>query len=59
MSDKNVTVKLIKSRIGATERQKQTIIALGLRRLHQEVTLPANPAVLGMIKKVERWLEVK
>ncbi len=59
MESKTVTVKLIKSSIGATERQKRTIHALGLRRMQQEVTLPANPAILGMIKKVERWLEVK
>ncbi|OIP23741.1 50S ribosomal protein L30 [bacterium CG2_30_54_10] len=59
MEGKTITIKQIKSSIGATERQKRTIRALGLHRTLHEVTLPANPAVLGMIKKVERWLEVK
>jgi len=57
--EKKITVKLIKSAIGATVRQKRTIEALGLRHVQQEVSLPANPAVLGMVKKLERWLEVK
>jgi len=59
MENKNVTIKLIKSSIGATERQKKTIVALGLHHLQQEITHPANPAILGMIGKVQRWLEVK
>ncbi len=59
MANKNVTIKLIKSPIGATVRQKDTIKALGLRHVQQEVTLPANEAVLGMITAMQRWLEVK
>lgn len=55
---KTITIKLIKSRIGATERQKRTILALGLRHVHQVITHPANPALLGMVKRMERWLEV-
>ena len=57
--EKKVTIKLIKSSIGATVRQKRTIRALGLRHLQQEITHDATPAVLGMIEKVSRWLETK
>ena len=59
MSDKTITVKLIKSVIGANQRQRATIRALGLRRLHATATLPENPAILGMLEKVGRWLEIK
>ena len=60
MENKRITVRLIKSSIGATERQKRTLIALGLRRMHQEVTHDATPAVLGMVNKIQRWVvEVK
>jgi large subunit ribosomal protein L30 len=59
MENKTVTVTLKKSSIGATERQKRTIVALGLRHLHHEVKLPANDAVMGMVKKVQRWLVIK
>lgn len=60
-SDKNlkkIRIKLIKSTIGANERQKRTIQALGLRRVNQTVTHIANSAILGMVKKVEKWLEI-
>lgn len=56
---KTVTIKLIKSSIGATVRQKRTIQALGLKHMHQVITHPANPALLGMISKMQRWLEVQ
>lgn len=59
MEQKNVVIRLIKSSIGATVRQKRTLLALGLKYMHQEVSLPANPAVLGMIGKVQRWVEVQ
>lgn len=59
MSDKQLTVKLIKSFIGTTDRQRATLQALGFRRVNQTVTHKASPAVLGMIKMMQRWLEVK
>jgi large subunit ribosomal protein L30 len=59
MTEKKVTVKLIKSMIGATERQRQTLQALGLRKMQQEVEHNATPQILGMLNKVQRWVEVK
>ena len=59
MSDKQVTVKLIKSFIGTTDRQRDTLRALGFRRMNQVVTHKASPAVMGMINMMQRWLEVK
>jgi large subunit ribosomal protein L30 len=58
MENKTVTIRLIKSSIGATERQKRTLVALGLHKMHQEVTHPANPALLGMVNAIQRWVEV-
>ncbi len=59
MTYKKVTIKLIKSMIGATQRQRQTLRALGLRRMLQEVEQVATPQILGMLDKVQRWVEVK
>ena len=59
MEQKSVTVRLIKSSIGATVRQKRTLEALGLRRINQEVKHSATPAILGMLDKMQRWVEVK
>lgn len=55
---KTVTVKLVRSTIGCTPKQRATVAALGLRKIRQENTLEATEAVLGMIKKVEHMVEV-
>jgi len=47
------------SAIGRAQVQKDTIKALGLRRLNQTIVKVDNPAIRGMIKKVEHLLEVK
>ena len=57
MADLKVT--LTRSPIGFNETQKRTVRALGLRRMHQTVTVPDNDAVRGMIKSVSHMLTVK
>jgi large subunit ribosomal protein L30 len=54
-----VRVRLRGSEIGSTERQRQTIRGLGLRRIGDERLLPKTPAVLGMIQKVAHLVEVE
>jgi large subunit ribosomal protein L30 len=54
-----VTVKLVKSKIGCNPRQRATLEALGLKRIRQEKTLPDTPTVRGMIFKVSHLVEVK
>lgn len=51
-------VKLVRSMIDCTPKQRQTLAALGLRRIRQVRELPDNDAVKGMIKKVEHLVEV-
>jgi large subunit ribosomal protein L30 len=58
MSNKQITVKLIRSTIACTEKQKATIKGLGLRKLHSTKTLENTPAVRGMIKSMIQWLEI-
>jgi len=55
---KQITVKLKRSVIGCTDKQKATIRGLGLRKLHQSKTLENTPAVRGMIKAMIQWLEI-
>ena len=55
---KQITVKLKRSVIGCTDKQKSTIKGLGLRKLHQSKTLENTPAVRGMIKAMIQWLEI-
>lgn len=47
------------SAIGRTQVQKDTIKALGFKRLNQTIEKPDNPAIRGMIKSVEHLVEVK
>ncbi len=56
---KTIEVTLVKSPIGYTKRQKATVKALGLKKLHQTVEKSDTPAVRGMINAVSHLLEVK
>ncbi len=56
--ERKLQIKLVRSPIGYALRQKQTVRALGLRKLNQVVVKPDTPAVRGMVNKVEHLLEV-
>jgi large subunit ribosomal protein L30 len=56
---KTLKVTLVKSPIGYSVRQKNTVRALGLRRMGQTVEHNDTPAVRGMIDKVSHLLEVE
>ena len=51
-------VKLIKSKIGCTPKQRATLAALGLRKIRQVHELPDNGAIRGMITQVAHLVEV-
>ena len=52
-------VKWVKSSIGYAKDQKATIRALGLRKLQQTVEHEDNPAMRGMIRKVNHLVKVE
>ncbi len=52
-------ITLTKSPIGYSLRQKRTVQALGLRRMHQMVEQEDTPAVRGMIEKVKHLVTVE
>ena len=56
---KTLQVTLVKSPIGFNKRQKATVKALGLTKLHQTIEKEDNQAVRGMINAVSHLLEVK
>jgi large subunit ribosomal protein L30 len=55
---KMIKIKQTKSRIGAPKDQCRTLDALGLRKLNKVVELVDNPAVRGMINKVNHLVTV-
>ena len=52
-------ITLVKSPIGAVPKNKKTVEALGLRKLHQVVEKPDNEAVRGMIHQVKHLVKVE
>jgi len=47
-----IKIKLVKSTIGGSARQKKTVEALGLRKINSTVEHEATPQILGMVAKV-------
>ena len=61
MADKSkgtVTVEQIGSPIRRPADQRQTLIGLGLNKMHRVRTLEDTPAVRGMIRKVAHLVRV-
>jgi large subunit ribosomal protein L30 len=54
-----IRVKQVKSGIGFTQRQRQTLRGLGLRRLHHVVELDDTPSVRGMITSIAHLVRVQ
>jgi len=59
MPPKTLQVKLLKSPIGYEKRQRATLRALGLRKLHQTVEKQDTPAIRGMITAVSHLVTVE
>jgi large subunit ribosomal protein L30 len=55
---KTITVKQIASPNRRPESQQQTLIGLGLNKLHRQRTLPDTPEVRGMIAKVGHLVRI-
>jgi large subunit ribosomal protein L30 len=56
---KKIKITQIKSGIDRPERQKQTLIALGLRKLNASKEVEATPQILGMVNKVSHLVKVE
>ncbi len=48
-----IRVKLVRSQIGRTKKQKLTLEALGLKRIGSSVEHDSSNSILGMIDKVK------
>ena len=52
-------ITLVKSPIAATPKQRKTVEALGLKKLHHTVELADSSATRGAINKVSHLLKVE
>jgi large subunit ribosomal protein L30 len=58
-TEKMVRVTLVKSPIGYSKRQKATVRALGLRRMHQTIEHVDSLVLRGMLAKVSHLVLVE
>ncbi len=54
-----IKITQVKSGIDRMERQKRTLKALGLRKMHATVEVEGTPAILGMVKAVHHLVTVE
>ncbi|MCS6928980.1 MAG: 50S ribosomal protein L30 [Saprospiraceae bacterium] len=52
-------ITLVRSPIDCSKRQKATVEALGLRKMHQTVEHNDTPQIRGMIRKVQHLVQVQ
>ena len=53
-----IQIKLVKSLIGASEKQIRVVKGLGLTKKDQVVEHAASPTIMGMVNKVSHLLEI-
>ncbi|MEM7767669.1 MAG: 50S ribosomal protein L30 [Pseudomonadota bacterium] len=58
MADKMITIRQTGSPIRRDDRQRRTLIGLGLNKMGRERTLKDTPEVRGMITKVSHMVEI-
>lgn len=56
---KKIKITQVKSGIDRSERQKKTLVALGLNKLNASKEVEATPQILGMIQKVNHLVKVE
>ena len=54
-----IKITQVKSVIDRPERQKKTMVALGLKKMNATVEVEATPQILGMVTKVNHLIKVE
>jgi len=52
-------ITMVKSMNGRPEKHRRVLRGMGIRKMHQAVELPDNPATRGMIAKVAHMVKVE
>ena len=56
---KKLRITQVKSSIDRSERQKRSLQALGLKKMHQTVEHEGTPQILGIVEKVKHFVNVE
>lgn len=54
-----IRITQIRSKNGRPERQKRTLAALGIRKMHHSVDHEATPQILGMVEKIRHLVKIE
>jgi large subunit ribosomal protein L30 len=54
-----IKMTLVKSTIDRPKDQKETVKALGFRKMYQTIEKDENPALNGMVRKVSHLLKIE
>lgn len=58
MAGKTIRIRQTGGKAGCTERQRECLRGLGLRRIRHEVEREDTPAIRGMVNKVSHLVEI-
>ncbi|MBQ3750607.1 MAG: 50S ribosomal protein L30 [Bacteroidales bacterium] len=56
---KKIKITQVKSAVDRSIRQKRSLVALGLRKMHQTVEHEATPQILGIVDSVKHLVSVE
>lgn len=56
---KTIRIRQVRSGLGAQRKQRATLRALGLKHHQDHVVQPDNPAIRGMVSRVQHLVEVE
>ena len=59
MADKKIKITQIKSAIGYRQRTKDTLLALGIKKMNNSVVKNNNSAIMGMVTAVNHLVKVE
>lgn len=59
MANKKLIIKQVKSKIGYRKRTKDTLLALGLKKMNKTVVHNDSPSIRGMINAVSHLIKVE
>ena len=59
MAEKKIKITQVKSPIGYRQRTKDTLIALGLKKMNSSVVKTENSAIRGMVTAVSHLVKVE
>lgn len=54
-----IKITQVRSTIGRPQKQKDTMQALGLRKMNQSVVKESSPMILGMVNKISHLVNVE